>query len=123
MQTTDNGSCILNVDDFVYEYGNYGLYDRQKVVRVTPKRAYLDNGNILDRTGRGCKAYYTFDIKEIRNGRVAGLFHYRSETPHSIDEWFDKKAIERLKSYPFHKLDHNSLVALIEKLPTEEPRT
>lgn len=98
---------LLQVDDVLYEYGNYGVYNKVTVQRVTPKTAFLSDGFRCPRMGwNGEQDCFP------KQGESAAVI----ETPELVKEWFRRQSLEKLKSYNFGKLSHEQLVEIIKIL-------
>lgn len=108
----------LNVGDTVYECGNYGVYRKLEVIRVTPKRAYLLGNIKIDREISTDGSNY--EISPLCKS-TSGLSWYKLPTPDLDIKWFRKNAIEKLKSFNFDKCSHETLVELIKLLPENKP--
>jgi hypothetical protein len=106
---------LLEIGDILYEYGNYGVYSKATVVKVTPKQATLSNNKKVERALYSRNRTYTIGGEKA----TSGLSHWRIETPELIEEWYDKNAREMLSkiSWNSSKIDHCVLVNIINDLP------
>lgn len=105
--------ALLNVGDVVYQYGNYGVYEKCTVDKVTPKRATLSNGHVVNREVTGkIKATYRISMPSWERG----LHHYRLETPELNAEYFRKSAIKFLNDYNFGNCTDDQLTKIMAVL-------
>ena len=105
----------LEIGNVLYEYGNYGIYNKVTVERVSTKTAFLSDGFKCHRQGWNGKNEYFSKLGV--SAASSGLSHYRVENEDMILQWFRKQALEKLKSYPFKELSNEKLTEIIKILP------
>jgi hypothetical protein len=110
---------LLNIGDTVYQYGNYGIYEKATVESTTPKRATLSNGHVVRRELIFNGNYITNRISMPDWER--GLNHYRLENETLKQEWFRKDAIQKLNDFGFSKLDNVKLAAILAIVEEKTP--
>lgn len=102
-------NALLSVGDILYEYGNYGVYNRVTVTRISPTLAFLSDGFKCPREGwDGCFP------KRGESKSVSGLSHYRIESEELISEWFRKTSLKTLYAFQFSNLTNTQLSEIMK---------
>lgn len=109
---------LLEVGDVLYEYGNYGIYNKVTVERVTPKTAFLSDGYKCPRIGWNNDCTYFSKQGEMKS--VSGLSHYRIENEDMIAQWFRKSSLETISKYRFGSLNNDELRQIINIITKPE---